>query len=129
MVKQGWNLIRQECPYDNYTTPTTNLHPKRVSHQGFCLTSRNRKNVPTSLGRVIPNAAAVGNQTRRLASHQAAMQTQADWNSVFPQKNPGVRTAPAGPFESLGGSLSTSHPQIPSPQLLELQNLLLTPSS
>ena len=58
------------------------------------LTSGNRTNVPTSLGRVNPNIAAAGNRTWRLAQHQAATRTQADWNSVCPRRNPGVRTAP-----------------------------------
>ena len=67
---------------------------KWVSHKGFCLTSGNRTNVPTSLGRVNPNTAAAEIRTRRLARHQAATRTQADWNSVCPRRNPGVRTAP-----------------------------------
>ena len=41
-----------------------------------------------------PIIAAAGDQTQRLARHQAATRTQADWNSVCPQRNPGVRTAP-----------------------------------
>ena len=53
-----------------------------VSHKGICLTSGNRTNVPTSLGRVNPNTAAAEIRTRRLARHQAATRTQADWNSV-----------------------------------------------
>ena len=52
------------------------------------------QNVPTSLVWVNPNTAAAGNRTRRLAQHQAATRTQADWNSVCPRRNPGVRTAP-----------------------------------
>ena len=48
----------------------------------------------TSLGQVNPNTAAAEIRTRRLARHQAAAQTQADWNSVCPRRNPGVRTAP-----------------------------------
>ena len=56
--------------------------------------SGNRTNVPTSLGRVNPNTAAAEIRTRRLARHQAATRTQADWNSVCPRRNPGVRTAP-----------------------------------
>ena len=67
---------------------------KWVSHKGFCLTSGNRTNVPTSLGRVNPNTAAAEIRTRRLACHQAATQTQADWNSVCPRRNLGVHTAP-----------------------------------
>ena len=68
---------------------------KWVSHKGFCLTSGNRTNVSTSLGRVNPNTAATGYRTRRLAQHQAAcMRTQADWNSVCLRRNPGVCTAP-----------------------------------
>ena len=67
---------------------------KWVSHKGFCLTSGNRTNVPTSLGRVNPNTAAAEIRTRRLAHHQAATRTQVDWNSVCPRRNPGVRTAP-----------------------------------
>ena len=50
--------------------------------------------LPSSLGWVNPNTAAAGNRTRRLARHQAATRTQADWNSVCPQRNPGVCTAP-----------------------------------
>ena len=69
---------------------------KWVSHRGFCLTSGNRTLVPTSLGRVNPNTAAAGNRTRRLAQHQAATRTQADWNSVCPRRNLGVRTTPGG---------------------------------
>ena len=41
-----------------------------------------------------PNTAAANIQTRRLACHQAATRTQADWNSVCPRRNPGVGTAP-----------------------------------
>ena len=40
--------------------------------------SRNRTNVPTSLGQVNPNTAAAGNQTWCLAQHQGATWTQAD---------------------------------------------------
>ena len=67
---------------------------KWVSYKGFCLTSGNRTNVPTSLGRVNPNTAAAEIRTRRLARHQAATRTQADWNSVCPRRNPGVPNAP-----------------------------------
>ena len=67
---------------------------KWVSHKEFCLASRDRTNIPTSLGQVYPNTTAAEIQTRRLACHQAATRTQADWNSVCPQRNPGVRTAP-----------------------------------
>ena len=49
-----------------------------------------------SLGQVNPNFAATGNRTQRLARHQAAMRTQTDWNSVCPQRNPGVCSAPGG---------------------------------
>ena len=56
--------------------------------------SRERANIPTSLGQVNPNTAAAEIRTRRLAHHQAATQTQADWNSVCPQRNLAVRTAP-----------------------------------
>ena len=67
---------------------------KWVSHYGFCLTSGNRTNVLSSLGQVNPNTVAIRNQTRCLAQHQAAKRIQADWNSVCPWRNPGVRTAP-----------------------------------
>ena len=53
-----------------------------------------QKNIPTSLGRINPNTLAAGNQTQRLAWHQATTRTQADLNSVCPRRNPGVRTAP-----------------------------------
>ena len=49
--------------------------------------------IPTILGQVNPNTAAARNRTRHLARHQAATRTQADWNSVCPQRNPGVRNA------------------------------------
>ena len=45
-----------------------------------------------SLGRVNPNTAATEIRTRRLARHQAATLTKADWNSVCPRRNLGVRT-------------------------------------
>ena len=67
---------------------------KWVSHKGFCLTSRNRTNVATSLSRVNPNTVAARNQTRCLAQHQTAMQTSADKNSVCVQRNSVARTAP-----------------------------------
>ena len=51
-----------------------------------------QKNFPTSLGQVNHNTTAAGNQTQHLAWYQAAT-TQADWNSVCPWRNPGVRTA------------------------------------
>ena len=51
------------------------------------------QNATTSLGQVNPNTAADGNQTHRLAWHQAATWTLADWNTVCPQKNLSVRTA------------------------------------
>ena len=54
----------------------------------------NRTNVPTSLGQLNPNTTATRNRTRRLAQHQAATWTHTDWNSVCPQRNPGVRTTP-----------------------------------
>ena len=47
--------------------------------------SRIRTNFPTSLGQVNHNTPAAKNWTRRLAWHQAAMWTQADWNSVCPR--------------------------------------------
>ena len=40
---------------------------KWVSLKGFCLTSGNRTNIPTSLGRVNPNTVAAGNRTWHLA--------------------------------------------------------------
>ena len=49
----------------------------------------------TFLGRVNPNTVAARNQIRRLAQHQAAMQTQAYWNSICcALEEPGVLTAP-----------------------------------
>ena len=66
---------------------------KWISHKGFCLTSGKHTNVPTSLGQVNPNTAAAGNRTRRLAQHQAATRTQADWNSVCRRRNLSLRTA------------------------------------
>ena len=110
---------------------------KWVSHQVFCLMYWNRTNVPTSLGRVNPNTAAAGYQTRHLALHQAAKRTQSDWNSVCPRGTrvcapplvkSQVQCGPsAGHFEPLGGSLSTSHPQIPPSQQLGLQSPPRTP--
>ena len=41
-----------------------------------------------------PNTAAARNQTWHMARHHAATRTQADWNSVYPLRNPGVRCAP-----------------------------------
>ena len=60
----------------------------------FQVNSGNRTNIPTSLGRVNPNTAVAEIQTRHLAQHQAATRTQADWNSVCPWRNHGVRTLP-----------------------------------
>ena len=37
------------------------------------------KKIPTSLGQANPNTAAAGYRTWRLAQHQAATRTQADW--------------------------------------------------
>ena len=51
-----------------------------------------QKNRSYFIGKVNPNITAARNQTRRLALHQAATQTQADWNSVCPWRNPGVWT-------------------------------------
>ena len=52
----------------------------------------NRTNIPTSLGQANSKIAAARNQTKCLAWHWAATQTQADWNSV--RRNPGVSTTP-----------------------------------
>ena len=90
LILRGWCINSQFlCFYGCFPEGR-----KWVSHKGFCLTSGNRTNVPTSLGRVNPNTAAAEIRTRRLACHQAATRTQADWNSVCPRRNPGVRTAP-----------------------------------
>ena len=44
-----------------------------------------RTNVPTFLGRVNPNTTAARNRTQRLARHQAATRTQADFNKTNQQ--------------------------------------------
>ena len=89
----GWEIILLGYKFCFVLFEWTPSRRKEVCIPFGILPHGNKTNIPTSLGRVNTNTAAAGDRIRCLAQHQAATQTQADWNSVCPQRNTGVHNA------------------------------------